>query len=189
MNLTLIAVRKQSRTLNAPNFPLAFSTDLAKARLSTVVSEQDAFPVFAVTSDSRAIQVAATDRLREIIHSAEEEGTPSLASCALFSQAGLTLLSTELPMVYVYSALQEFIQQLEEEEESTHLAEIRRASTQESNTVVPRPVRLKSALLWSHHLLATSKRKDIQHWSTELNVWAVAKIGLAGSYSSFAQPC
>lgn len=40
-----------------------------------------------------------------------------------------------------------------------------------------KPVSLKSALLWSHHLLATSKRKDIQHWSVELRVWAVAKIG------------
>lgn len=36
---------------------------------------------------------------------------------------------------------------------------------------------VKTALFWSHHLLATSKRKDLQHWSTELGVWTLAKIG------------
>lgn len=43
----------------------------------------------------------------------------------------------------------------------------------------PARLRMKSALLWAHHLLANSKRKDIQHWSTELKVWVIAKIGYA----------
>lgn len=80
-------------------------------------------------------------------------------------------------MVYVYSSLQEFVQQLGEEGEREPAMEITNTSMQEKSTVEPSPVRLKGALLWSHHLLATSKRKDIQHWSTELNVWAIAKIG------------
>jgi hypothetical protein len=37
--------------------------------------------------------------------------------------------------------------------------------------------RLKRALLWSHHLLAQSKRKAIVDWSSELDLWAISKPG------------
>lgn len=39
------------------------------------------------------------------------------------------------------------------------------------------PFQLKTTLLWSHHLLATSKRKDIVAWSTELSLYGLSKPG------------
>ncbi|BGP36354.1 hypothetical protein JCM10450v2_000253 [Rhodotorula kratochvilovae] len=42
------------------------------------------------------------------------------------------------------------------------------------------PFQLKTTLLWSHHLLATSKRKDIVAWSTELGLYGLAKPGYPG---------
>ncbi|BGP12434.1 hypothetical protein JCM10213_007000 [Rhodosporidiobolus nylandii] len=42
------------------------------------------------------------------------------------------------------------------------------------------PLQLKVVLLWSHHLLATSKRKDIVAWSTELELWGLSKPGYPG---------
>ncbi|GAA6002792.1 hypothetical protein JCM10207_007684 [Rhodosporidiobolus poonsookiae] len=42
------------------------------------------------------------------------------------------------------------------------------------------PLQLKVVLLWSHHLLATSKRKDIVTWSTELELWGFSKPGYPG---------
>lgn len=74
LNLNLLALRNQSRTLTAPNFPLAFSTVLSKGKLNITVRDHNGFPAFAITSDSRVVQVAATDRLKEILHEAQEEG-------------------------------------------------------------------------------------------------------------------
>ncbi|GAA6059367.1 hypothetical protein JCM10212_003265 [Sporobolomyces blumeae] len=42
------------------------------------------------------------------------------------------------------------------------------------------PIQLKTTLIWSHHLLATSKRKDIVSWSTELLLWGISKPGYPG---------
>jgi hypothetical protein len=39
------------------------------------------------------------------------------------------------------------------------------------------PIHLKCTLIWSHHLLATSKRKDIVAWSTELLLFGCSKPG------------
>ncbi|BGP28539.1 hypothetical protein JCM10296v2_000275 [Rhodotorula toruloides] len=44
----------------------------------------------------------------------------------------------------------------------------------------PGPLQLKTVLMWSHHLLATSKRKDIVAWSTELELWGLSKPGYPG---------
>ncbi|TNY23187.1 hypothetical protein DMC30DRAFT_56113 [Rhodotorula diobovata] len=47
--------------------------------------------------------------------------------------------------------------------------------------------KLKTTLLWSHHLLATSKRKDIVAWSTELSLYPGVIIveGLASNVDEF----
>ncbi|GAA5908076.1 uncharacterized protein JCM6883_004109 [Sporobolomyces salmoneus] len=42
------------------------------------------------------------------------------------------------------------------------------------------PIALKCTLIWSHHLLATSKRKDIVAWSTELSLAGISKPGYPG---------
>lgn len=42
------------------------------------------------------------------------------------------------------------------------------------------PIKLKCTLIWSHHLLATSKRKDIVSWSSELNLYGISKPGYPG---------
>lgn len=36
---------------------------------------------------------------------------------------------------------------------------------------------VKQVLFWSHHLLASSKRKDILNWSRELALWGIIKPG------------
>ncbi|GAA5965467.1 hypothetical protein JCM3765_003292 [Sporobolomyces pararoseus] len=41
-------------------------------------------------------------------------------------------------------------------------------------------IALKCTLIWSHHLLATSKRKDIVAWSTELKLFGISKPGYPG---------
>lgn len=35
-------------------------------------------------------------------------------------------------------------------------------------------------IFWSHHLLANSKRRDLNHWSQELSIWTVLKVGYPG---------
>ncbi|GAA5955322.1 hypothetical protein JCM8115_001914 [Rhodotorula mucilaginosa] len=42
------------------------------------------------------------------------------------------------------------------------------------------PLQLKIVLMWSHHLLATSKRKDIVAWSHELQLWVLSRPGYPG---------
>lgn len=136
----------------------------------------DTFPKFSVASDIRAVQVALTERLAEITDQATKEGMFLLLCFRAY--CGIDTMTAELPMLYVYTTLQEFEQQLLEEEESTRTSELERTPLRERNVrPAPAQVRLKSALLWSHHLLANSKRKDISHWSVELKVWAIAKIG------------
>ncbi|KAK4701626.1 hypothetical protein P7C70_g4605, partial [Phenoliferia sp. Uapishka_3] len=39
---------------------------------------------------------------------------------------------------------------------------------------------LKEVLIWSHHLLATGKRKNIIQWAAELEIWGIAKPGYPG---------
>lgn len=85
-------------------------------------------------------------------------------------------------MLYLYTSLQSIVQTsdafqtavLSDKEQTQD-----QAAEQEAKRTISTGKRLqcKSALLWAHHLLANSKRKDIQHWSTELKVWAIAKIG------------
>jgi hypothetical protein len=41
----------------------------------------------------------------------------------------------------------------------------------------PPELRLKEVLFWSHHLLATGKRKNIMHWASELELWVISKPG------------
>jgi len=41
--------------------------------------------------------------------------------------------------------------------------------------------RIKTVLLWSHHLLATSKRKDIVAWSRELRLGGYSRPGYPGA--------
>lgn len=80
-------------------------------------------------------------------------------------------------MLFTYTSLQESEQELEDKAQNVVLGETASTAEVKPEESGPTPVRMKSALLWSHHLLATSKRKDIQHWSTDLKVWAIAKIG------------
>ncbi|GAB7356285.1 hypothetical protein MBLNU459_g7090t1 [Dothideomycetes sp. NU459] len=40
---------------------------------------------------------------------------------------------------------------------------------------------IKRVVIWSHHLLATSKRRDIQVWSKELNLSGFARPGYPGA--------
>jgi len=91
------------------------------------------------------------------------------------------LPASDMPMIYVFTTLQA---DADLEDSASQVSEDGRnvqCHIQEESHGREKPandeLRIKTALLWSHHLLANSKRKDIQHWSIELQVWAVAKIG------------
>lgn len=45
----------------------------------------------------------------------------------------------------------------------------------------PRPQKIKQVVIWSHHLLATSKRRAIQSWSKELRLAGFARPGHPGA--------
>lgn len=71
-----------------------------------------------------------------------------------------------------YSALQGYIADLPDRE-----PEIVQTATAKKADAKAKILSAKCTLLWAHHLLASSKRKDIQHWSTELQVWSIARVG------------
>ncbi|SCZ90508.1 BZ3500_MvSof-1268-A1-R1_Chr1-3g02032 [Microbotryum saponariae] len=50
----------------------------------------------------------------------------------------------------------------------------------EDKCIAIKELRSKCTLLWSHHLLATGKRKKIVQWSTELGLWGISKPGYPG---------
>ncbi|GAA5909264.1 hypothetical protein JCM6882_003782 [Rhodosporidiobolus microsporus] len=81
-----------------------------------------------------------------------------------------------LPVFTLYTALQEWIT-------ANPLSSSRQASAEPApppQRPKAGPFQLKTTLLWSHHLLATSKRKDIVAWSTELELWGLSKPGYPG---------
>ncbi|KAF2227213.1 hypothetical protein BDZ85DRAFT_253892 [Elsinoe ampelina] len=53
--------------------------------------------------------------------------------------------------------------------------------TPPSTTPTPSPQHIKLLLLWSHHLLATSKRKDILSWARELRLSGFSRPGYPGA--------
>lgn len=54
---------------------------------------------------------------------------------------------------------------------------------QQTDRPLQRTVRVKRVLLWSHHLLAISKRKDIVSWSSELSLAGLSKPGCVPPFS------
>ncbi|GAA5981425.1 hypothetical protein JCM10908_004105 [Rhodotorula pacifica] len=79
-----------------------------------------------------------------------------------------------LPVFTVFTALQEYL--------ATHPpAEAAAAAGPATKPVQGSgPLQLKVVLMWSHHLLATSKRKDIVAWSHELDLWVLSRPGYPG---------
>jgi len=67
-----------------------------------------------------------------------------------------------------------------------HLANIELQTQDETDkSIIPTThehtsIHVKFAIIWSHHLLATSKRKDIIEWSDELGLWGISKPGYPG---------
>lgn len=51
----------------------------------------------------------------------------------------------------------------------------------------PKAIRLKRAILWSHHLKAPSKLKDFNNWCPELDLWGILLVGWPG-YLCFEGP-
>lgn len=118
--------------------------------------EHTTIPSFAVSHNDRG---------------AQEELQKALDACTTSAAA------EEYPTFYVFTNMQEHVSAVESSLESENAA----SRTVTSNEPPQRKaVETKCALLWSHHLLAMSKRKDIQHWSVELKLWSLAKIGYPG---------
>ncbi|GAA5885482.1 hypothetical protein JCM3774_003365 [Rhodotorula dairenensis] len=81
-----------------------------------------------------------------------------------------------LPVFTVYAALQEHL--------AAHPPTAAAVAAGPAALGTPKqgsePLQLKVVLLWSHHLLATSKRKDIVAWSHELQLWVLSRPGYPG---------
>ncbi|GAA5972705.1 hypothetical protein JCM11641_002985 [Rhodosporidiobolus odoratus] len=143
------------RNLSAPSFAVhvAPHVDLG------VQYRRDALPSFAIQSLvlERKEQVRIADEVKLQAKQIEEEDNP-------------------LPVFTLLTALQAWLV-------ANPPALVRQAS-QEPTAPPPRPkagpLQLKVVLLWSHHLLATGKRKDIVAWSTELELFGLSKPGYPG---------
>lgn len=62
------------------------------------------------------------------------------------------------------------------------MVEEKRPSTEyKSDDTTVHASKIKRVVIWSHHLLATSKRRDIQAWSKELHLGGYARPGHPGS--------
>lgn len=94
--------------------------------------------------------------------------------CFLAHANSYTLSPAEFPIFFTVTSMQEHVSTMAEANEHESREPIATASPVK---VQPTRVETKCALLWSHHLLAMSKRKDIQHWSVELKLWSLTKIG------------
>ncbi|BGP52607.1 hypothetical protein JCM8202_004865 [Rhodotorula sphaerocarpa] len=85
---------------------------------------------------------------------------------------------TPLPVFQVYQVLQEYL--TANPPAPPAAAAVPAANTSAAQPRPSGPLQLKTTLLWSHHLLATSKRKDIIAWSHELELWGLARPGYPG---------
>lgn len=119
-------------------------------------AETTSLPVYTVSSERRALQEALAERIKQYDSQAQ-------------------LQDEQYPVTFVYTALKEYIDDLPED--NTSIVE----GVASDKTPTPRkPIRTKCILFWAHHLLATSKRKDIHKFSLELHLWSLAKIGYPG---------
>jgi hypothetical protein len=71
-----------------------------------------------------------------------------------------------------------FVEYLSELTESNQSADQQKGG---DDTQKQHAAKIKRVVIWSHHLLATSKRKDIQAWSKELSLSGYARPGHPGS--------
>ena len=68
-----------------------------------------------------------------------------------------------------------------ENQTATRSQEVKDAAGIKASGTKTKKTRIKRALLWSHHLLATSKRKDIVTWSRELHLGGFSRPGHPGA--------
>ncbi|GAA5838062.1 hypothetical protein JCM3766R1_004189 [Sporobolomyces carnicolor] len=83
-----------------------------------------------------------------------------------------------LPVFTLFTSIKEWLANHPLKE--TRSFEQSRAEERRQEPPKPGPIALKCTLIWSHHLLATSKRKDIIAWSTELSLFGISKPGYPG---------
>lgn len=88
-------------------------------------------------------------------------------------QSELTLPGIEAPVFELYSTLREELDA--QSDDDGH-------SIEGDSSALPQPLRTTEepddlAILWAHHLLATSKRRDLVKWANELGIVGWAKPG------------
>ncbi|GAA5922723.1 uncharacterized protein JCM15063_003402 [Sporobolomyces koalae] len=83
-----------------------------------------------------------------------------------------------LPVFTLFTSIKEWL--IANPLRSTTVSESEITTEQPRRVQPSGPIALKTTLIWSHHLLATSKRKDIVAWSTELGLFGVSKPGYPG---------
>ncbi|KAM0793511.1 hypothetical protein ACM66B_000950 [Microbotryomycetes sp. NB124-2] len=97
-------------------------------------------------------------------------------SAALDEQLkAITAEEPEYPILSVYTSMQEYV--------TAHPAAPPRPASPKHETASGQQkpdLRTKVVLFWSHHLLATGKRRNIVAWSAELGLWGISKPGYPG---------
>lgn len=155
-------------------FPLSFSVPLPRGlKLSIHLGNADAKPAFSVRGSNRSLQEQIAGQLPTLAEQAGNEGRSTYRRLVNLKFAHCM---PEMPMFQMFTLLEEYISGLPVNEQNGSRVS-QQDQTASKNSARAGIVQSKCALLWSHHLLATSKRKDLQAWSSELQVWTLSKIG------------
>ncbi|KAK4057704.1 hypothetical protein OIO90_001352 [Microbotryomycetes sp. JL221] len=119
------------------------------------------------------------DLPRIVLHAAT---IPKPEQAALVSEVDRQLATiadegAQFPVFSLYTAMQDY---LVEHPIRSKESEEAKPDVQISRSVTAPDLRLKVVLFWSHHLLATGKRKNIVQWASELKLWGISKPGYPG---------
>jgi hypothetical protein len=101
--------------------------------------------------------------------STRKRGRAKLAEIVEEQEVGVEMLDL------IVTLFTEYLPELTEHAQSTDEHEGKHGTQQHHTT------KIKRVVIWSHHLLATSKRKDIQAWSKELSLSGYSRPGHPGS--------
>jgi hypothetical protein len=93
-----------------------------------------------------------------------------LAEIVEEQEAGVEMLDL------IVTLFTEYLPELTEANQSTDERDGKHGTQKQQHTA-----KIKRVVIWSHHLLATSKRKDIQAWSKELSLSGYSRPGHPGS--------
>lgn len=170
-------------TLQPPTFSLRISAD-PDVRVSFSYQRDDSPADCSVSGPhlTRGAQALLPARLDDALREARDERALASAASSSFVTP-VSNLVVALPLFNVSERMRQIV--LDDPEICDALAGCRpRAEPPPAPAAPQRPstITIKRLLFWSHHLKATSKRKDIVQWGSELELWGISKPGYPGVF-------